>query len=215
MTWQTSAGDRYLTGAEAKLFQAALKKTLEELETNDLDCTDTMLEVESKKSRLHLFSLVGQYLLRPTADLAPLNAWTEGAVGLVFACLANSLDYELEAELAAGEDAFYWRDRMLAAAKEKGWRRTSEIGSDHVAHEHECLDSADWHHMLEFLEEQILWDMDWSVDPFGQLAGYFSETRDSYFQWQHRSVMNTSAAIELLGELCDYRAGEFKDDEVA
>ncbi|MGN6544761.1 MAG: hypothetical protein ACTHK7_06915 [Aureliella sp.] len=210
MTWHTSTGDRYLTGAEAELFRAALKETLEAFERETLDCTDTLLEVQTKDAKVHLFALVAKHLLEPTEEIAPLNAWTEGAVGVVFSCAANALDGELETERTTGEQPQYWRKRILVSALEKGWKSGDEAAEHSAASFAEDAQAPDWHEMLEFLEEQILWDNDWASDPFGPQAGDFNRGQESYFQWCHRSSLDTRAAIRLLGQLSGYRRGELE-----
>lgn len=210
MTWHTQAGDRYLIGAEARLFRAGLRSTVEELEDDWLDCSHTMLARQTRKARLHLFAYVGKHLLRQTDDMPPLNAWTEGAVGIVFRRLNAEVEIELDLQ-DQRDDPYFWRTLVADATTKDDKECVQDEPFDHT-----CNDDSVWRTLLEILHDRILWDLDWEVEddvtsePVKQMLGIDA----SYFEWNQVPFASNKEAVELLGKLCGFRRGESEGETI-
>lgn len=215
MTWQTESGDRYLIGAEARVFRAALRSSVEQLELHGLDCSHTLLARQTRKARLHLLAFVGKHLLRPTEVVAPLNAWTEGAVGIVFRRLEAEVEIEIDMD-EGDEDEETTIDSMRKLIYNAVDEETREAASD-TPFDHRCDDFSTWQFLVEHLRDRILWDTDWEVDDdrspedVKETMGIDAE----YFEWSQVLFRSNKEAIRLLGKLCGFRCGESEGEVIA
>ncbi len=206
MTWHTSRGDRYLVAHESRVFRLALRSAIEVLELNMLDCSRTMLEGQTRKARLYLFAYVGKHLLLPTDDLAPLNAWTEAAVAIVFRQLTAEVEIEIDAQEENDEEyRYFWRKAILAAADDDAIYCASAEPMDHCS-----TNLVDWRFLIEHLQHKILWDIDWMIefDSYSNVTKQIMGIDQEYFDWNRSLFQSTRAAVDLLGDLCGFRRGE-------
>lgn len=212
MTWHTPSGDRYLQGAEARLFRAALRSTIEELEMDFLNCSGTLLARQTRKARLHLFAYVGNQLLRPTDELPSLNAWTEGAVGLVYRRLNEEIQIELDLQEEGDPGSYYWRT-LIVDASEEVWDKTSDVDKPLDVR---CNDYGTWTLQTLKLEDRLLWDRDWEVvdDFHSQSIKDAMGIDGDYFDWNRVLFASNKEAVKLLGDLCGFRRGDFEGESL-
>lgn len=211
MTWHTPQGDRHLQGPEGRAFRVALRNAIEMLEMGTIDCAGTLLARQTRKSLLHLFNYVGRHLLRETDPKAPLNAWTEGAVGVIFremlAQVENEIFIEDEPDVRF---KYHWRELVWAASSAEAKESLEDDSIDAT-----CSERDVWQHLCESLRDQVLWDTDWEVnyewssDELMQTLGIDQK----YFDWRLRINIKTKEAIRQLGDLCGYRLGEWEGQE--
>ena len=215
MTWHTPEGDRYLKGHEARAFRAALRDVIETLELGLLDCSGTLLARQTRKSLLHLFNYVGRHMLRETNNLAPLNAWTEGAIGIVFRHMTGMVENELFVEQDEDEEdseySLHWRRLILNASSAE----TLEFWEDEAI-DPTCDRRDVWDSLVESLRSRVLWDCDWEVN-YGWESEELMQTLgidNNYFDWRLRINIKTKEAIRQLGDLCGFRQGEWEGQEL-
>ena len=216
MTWHTPEGDRYLKGPEARAFRAALRDVIETLELGLLDCSGTLLARQTRKSLLHLFNYVGRHMLRETSHLAPLNAWTEGAIGIVYRQMAGLVGNEIfvqrdEDEEDDPEYSFYWRKRILQASSAESLEAWADEAIDPTCERRDV-----WELLVESLRSRVLWDCDWEVNhewASNELTRALG-IDDNYFDWRLRINIKTKEAIRQLGDLCGFRQGEWEGQEL-
>ena len=168
-----------------------------------------------RKSLLHLFNYVGRYLLRETNNLAPLNAWTEGAIGIVFRHMAGMVENELFVQQDEDEEdseySLHWRKLILNASSEE----TIEAWEDEAI-DPTCERRDVWESLVESLRSRVLWDCDWEVN-YGWESEELMQTLgidNNYFDWRLRINIKTKEAIRQLGDLCGFRQGEWEGQEL-
>lgn len=162
--WHTSSGDRTLTGAEAALLKAAIADMTDSLRdeadglVDEDPCGVKLFDELSWQQRLALLARVASALLDPKVRAPEITAVNEATVAALFAHvtrnLAIELDYATEPELPQDFDRFYWR-RLLAACQREP--------NDEFYVEWNSNDADDWNLLIECLQDEILWDNDWSM----------------------------------------------------
>lgn len=217
MTWHTSEGDRYLVGAESRLFRVGLAYSLDWLEANGLNRRGTFLHNETKKSCLFLFEFVAEHLLRPTPELAPLNAWTEGAIAVVYESIREALLAEIKDEYPRDNPSCYWRQLVLDAANEVGLSTIDEDSEEpQVPLVATSKEEGDFDLLLECLIDRILWDSDWQFEQHERIPVMFVEDNgENYFHWHRKPLKSTKEVIESLGRLCGFRRGDFEGEVIS
>lgn len=188
MTWETSQGDRYLTGCEAIVVRRTLTMMVDRLTTNvsmkkdeRWDFGVQLFDELTTSQQLLVLQLVVKHLLTVTNETLELNAVNEAAVYSIFTTMGDQIDNEVDDErlgFVDEEDMFYWRSLTLAAFREC-------FADDE---EHEVCDEDDpeaewmtpiseksrnieqWRSLIEDLADQILWDRDF------EMAGMFMDS---------------------------------------
>lgn len=176
--WHTSAGDRTLQGAEARLFADALWDFVEEIELDEgeyevgLDVFDRL----TYGQKASLLSTVGNGLLKPEVPIHDLTSAVECTVAAVFQFLKTEVIVEIDESLSETT----WRKSILAARR--------EVDAEDLPAE-DCKGVEDWFLEIEELEDMILWDNDYLsetefVDDSPEDSNYLNEkvgVNESYF----------------------------------
>ena len=121
--WHTSAGNRILEGAEARIFAEALSKLVVELDLskNDEDGYDLGIHAFDRLTfgeKISALYIIGNGLLRKDIPIVKLTAVLEAAIAAVFKNLLNDIIFEIdEPEIKTN-----WR-KMVVAARKEGRRR--------------------------------------------------------------------------------------------
>jgi hypothetical protein len=169
MTWHTQNGDRILTGREAELFVVSMRMALEALEDDTLLTYDTVLNGANRSLLIRLFAYVSRALLIQTDMLPELNAWTEGAVGVLHREFAVSLEAELE-EDSSDTDRYLLRQLLVDATASEVEPEDRVLVSS--------KDAVEWRFLLSLQADSILWDLDWEMAtllPEHTPGGYFGK----------------------------------------
>lgn len=178
--WQTSLGERMLTGAEADLFRASVDSLVdwisvaqdspEDLEfISGIDLFDTLANTQ----KLALLCEAARFLLTETPETLPLTATNEAVIGAVFEHLRQMVRYEVDdqrfsnqAEMDDFETSESWRLLILLARDYVNSQPLDdgEIGEpDELPLSVHSTDMDNWDLQIEFLADRILWDRDYEL----------------------------------------------------
>jgi hypothetical protein len=166
--WQTSCGERILTGAEAELVResmAYMVAMLNEEARGYADHWEFGVPVFDRLSWQQQFAVladVGEALFRE--DFAPpeLSAINEGTVGAIFENVSQCVQFEVDSddpEICEGIDMKVWRRLVLAAQAE--YETAPPACPEDRLPEPDCKDMEEWDLLVECLSQTILWDADW------------------------------------------------------
>lgn len=159
--WRTEVGNRVLKGAEAALFLECLGDLwtgielcaeIEEEHRVGVKVFDSL----TTGQKLSMLVNAGEALIDPAIPAPRLTAVNEATVAAVF----NQLRINLEVQFYDPECGYDLRPTVLAAS-----RAVDEAGImiDELPSE-KCDNQEDWEFCVSFLEDQILWDVDWADD---------------------------------------------------
>ena len=182
--WHTAAGDRTLTGAEAKLLKESLGHVVDMIE-RDADIDESwsfdipVFDSLAWQQKLALLAHVAAALFRDDIPMPELTAVSEATVAVLFENVAQCIQIEIDfaddlEPCDDGIDPTFWRKLVLAAiedtdSKELGFMPTA--AQPHPLADPECQMPApacevldEWEWMLETLENYVLWDADYAMD---------------------------------------------------
>ncbi len=149
--WRTSAGNRSLHGAEARLFAEAILSLLDEAQSDQLydydlglRCFDTL----TYGQKVSVLATIGNGLLREDVPVVPLTAVLEGGIAAVFQHLRNCVGFEID-DPDMGPT---WRQMIVAALR--------EIDAEDVP-KSTCRDGQEWDLWIQELSDAVLWDADY------------------------------------------------------
>lgn len=179
MTWQTSEGDRWLTGAEAELVREILAHTVDQIADNIRfgdqerlwDFGVELFDAATPTQQLALANLVAHHLLTKTSQTPELTAVNEAAVYAAFRNLSVQLEIEIDTEgdLEA-EWKFYWRRLTLSAFRECFPDDDLDVYKDDDPEDPWVTPASEksrnlpqWDSTVESLADRILWDRDFEM----------------------------------------------------
>ncbi len=154
-------------------------------------------------------------MLRDTTSLAPLNAWTEGAIGIVYRQLSgvvgNELFFQDDHEEETSPFSHHWRKLIFQATNEETFETWEGEAFDPTCDRRDV-----WELLVESLRDRVLWDRDWEVDyewP-SQAVMQTLGIEGNYYDWRLRINIKTKEAVRQLGDLCGFRQGEWEGQEL-
>jgi hypothetical protein len=219
MTWQTSEGDRWLTGAEATLVRETLALMIDQISDNIEDGDEERLwdfgvelfDELTGTQQLVIAKTVAEHLLVKTTRTLELTSINEATVYAVFRTLTAQIEIEVDTENDKSESdpwRCYWRRLTLNAFKEcfphdeadgfegddpeDPWMTPQSEASSNVPQ---------WDSLTESLADRILWDRDF------EMAGSFLDDDPA-----QAAVMK-----QMMGISADYYsdvAPDLKTDQV-
>lgn len=181
MTWQTSEGDRWLSGAEATLVRETLAFMIDQISGNiEFGDEERLWDLEvalfdelTGTQQLVIAKIVAEHLLTKTARTLELTSINEATVYAIFRTLAAQIEEEVDTENDESEIdywRYYWRRLTLNAFKEcfpyddadgfedddpeDPWMNPQSITSRNIPQ---------WDSLTESLADRILWDRDFEM----------------------------------------------------
>ena len=160
--WNTTLGDRVLTGAESRLFREALTDLVEELNTGTeieepYAVGVPLFDDLSTAQKLAMLEAVSLALLREDVPPPQQNVMTDAVIAAVFAQLGQSVEAELgDARMGTdiGEFSHHSRRLVLDALRERDAEELPDENSD---------DPYDWQAAIEDVKSWIIDDdQDWA-----------------------------------------------------
>ena len=152
--YHTPAGERILTGAEARLFAESLGMLVDFLSDDDYELGNGPFDGLQRNQKIAVLLTIARALLCKEEPAPRLTATIEAAVAAVFQHVDDMLSMEIEDPQTSRPPT--WRQLVLAACRE------STDGSDLPSEEDEDLET--WRLLIMYLEDRILWDNDWADD---------------------------------------------------
>jgi hypothetical protein len=153
--WRTSAGDRALSGSEARLFASGLGYLLEELESEQDDYISgvTVFDRLTHGQRVVVLDEVANGLLREETPTPPHTAANEAAIAAVFRTIRELIELETDEDPAglSGPDSSIRR-----LVREACWDQQLRVSIPWIGTE----DPEEWESCTSELTDQILWDRD-------------------------------------------------------
>lgn len=206
--WHTSSGDRILSGAEAKLFKAALTGLVEETMLSDCDfcgCGIELFDELTSSQRLAVLEGIATSLLTDTVDMPNLTAVNESAVAAVFEYARFEVELEID-DCTAGTT---WR-QMVFDSYHECFANESGSDSEHCCPAHAGSDCrTEWHSAVESLADRVLWDRDFEMvgsflDEPPEKAAMMRQVLgidDDYFSAAADDFTTRDAAEQSIGRL--------------
>ena len=152
--YQTSKGERTLTGAERQLFEASLGMMVDLLHVQDMDFGVQSFDNLQRGQKLFALYQVGRGLLNPSEPAPRLTAYLEATVAAIYYFALDQVEQEI-ACTESPDESTYWRSLALQAASEAG--EMDELPSA------SCSEKDEWEIVLESLEGAVLWDRDFEL----------------------------------------------------
>jgi hypothetical protein len=209
--WHTSAGDRMLAGAEARLFKSALTRMVEDIKEEAMD--DGLVEQWEYgiprfdeltwTQRIQVLEQVASHVLLPSEETPELNAVNESAIAAIYQRMRNEIDFEIDSESESTE----WRAMVLEAYGERfAGDHNDEPDDDEEPFELPAPASIDrdaWSDLIGSLEDEILWDQDFLMDEFLDAPPDKAEMLKEYMgiQDDYYSTPAPDVADKSVGEL--------------
>lgn len=170
--WNTSRGERILTGAEANLFKAGVLALVqcikEEGELEENGYSIAVFDQLTWSQRLAVLELVTTHLLSDSGHSPHLSAVNESAIAMVYEYIALQVDLEIPFEQSTGSST--WRTLVLYAARECFWNPEHDPDPADESLDVACLptdansrQSDLWATMVRLLADRILWDRDFEL----------------------------------------------------
>lgn len=181
MTWQTSEGDRWLSGAEATLVRETLAFMVDHIGFNIDDGDEERLcyfEVElfdelTATQQLVIAKSVAEHLLTKTTKTLELTSINEAAVYAIFRTLATQIEIEVDTENDKREDdpwRCYWRRLTMNAFNEcfpydadDGYEGDGPDDPLVTPKSITSVNVPQWDSLTESLADRILWDRDFEM----------------------------------------------------
>ena len=151
--WRTSAGERVLKGAEAKVFAQSLLNLIEQIEilNDSVEFGIRVFDELTYNQQLSILWLITNGLFREDVLCVELTALNEGAIATVFENLEQELCFEIE-EMPKRK---YWRKLVRNALIELDYTDEPLL---------KCNDVDKWLMAVDSLSDLILWDTDYLMD---------------------------------------------------
>lgn len=170
--WNTSEGERILTGAEANLFKAGVLALVqcikEEGELEENGYCIAVFDQLTWSQRLAVLELVTTHLLGDAGAPPQLSAVNESAIAMVYEYIAFEVDMEIGFDEPPTSDS--WRSLVLYAARECYWNpQLDPPPAEDTLDIADLPDSADsrqrdvWVDLVRSLADRILWDRDFEL----------------------------------------------------
>ena len=151
MTWYLPAGETTISPELRPLIANAILHLLSELEAaEDMEFQVPVFDQLDTDQKIVALYKVAFGLMDPKTHAVEHTAALEGCIAALFNLIAEYIDCEINSE--SGQ--YLWRDMVRTATKNL---HNETISQD--------ADYTEWQICLETLEDEILWDNDWSLSP--------------------------------------------------
>lgn len=165
MTWYLPAGETIISPELRPLIAQAILHALDEVEIDKyFEFQVPVFDDLSKRQKIVALYKVGFGLMDPKTHAVEHTAALEGCIAALFNLIMEYLDNEI----SSGSEENFWRKMVKTACE--------AIDDEPIPENATC---EDWQFNLDTLEEEILWDSDWSLAPdgpkkeFGIMPKYF------------------------------------------
>jgi hypothetical protein len=206
--WHTSAGDRMLAGAEARLFKSALTRIVEDIKDEAME--DGLVEQWEYgiprfdeltwTQRLQVLEQVASHVLSPSKETPELNAVNESAIAAIYQRMRHEIDFEIDSESESTE----WRAMVLEAYGERFAGDHDDDTDDEEPFALPAPTSRDrdvWSDLVESLADEVLWDQDFLMDEFldappdkAEMLKQFMGIQDDYYSTAAPDVADKSVS---------------------
>lgn len=177
--WHLLGGDRCLTEAEWVLVAEGARWVVDSIR-DDMDqgfdpirTTGGYFHRLPAGQRLAVVRDALSALRDPKSQPPELTAANEGALGAFIACLESAVALEIEISAEEPEEILTEiREGLLQFATERGY--FAEVAPPHPNSD----DLNDWRDLIEELDQALLWDDDYAMEP----KDSWDPTEDNYFR---------------------------------